>query len=84
VKVISTPQPKHRCELPGRFAGMPSSPFDQHYEPVGTVIECEECGTRYLSRPWPDVRSGMQMVGNRWVRKVRPFWRRRRARSERG
>jgi hypothetical protein len=80
-RTISTPEPKHRCTLPGHLRGMPSSSYDNHYEPVGTIIECEECGARYISEPWPEpgYNRGQHIVGNRWVRirkLIRWWWRR--------
>jgi hypothetical protein len=74
-RVVSTPAPQHRCLLPGHFEGLPSSRYDTHYEPVGTIIECEVCGTRYASEKWPDPAyygHGQAMVGNHWVRMQRP------------
>jgi hypothetical protein len=72
VKTISTPEPKHRCLLPGHLPGLPSSRSDRHYESVGTVVECEDCGQHWRSEPWPRVDYGHQMVGNRWIPVRRP------------
>jgi hypothetical protein len=66
VKTIKTSAPEHRCDLPGR-------PWNQHWEPVGTVVECGECHQRWRSEAWPLVRAAQQTVGNHWVRVRTPI-----------
>lgn len=61
METISTPPPRHRCDLPGQ-------PWNQHWELVGTIIACEDCGQHWRSEQYPRVTSGSQMTGNRWVK----------------
>lgn len=65
VTVVSTPEPVHRCDLPGQL-------WNQHWERVGTVIACKECGQHWISERHPRVTAGSQMTGNRWVKTRKP------------